>query len=72
LRSIDSAALTEPSTVETPCPRDGQDGDRTGAQMGALVDAQRWQRQKPINMVALGGGQDAEDTIVEIWHKPLP
>ena len=40
--------------------------------MGALVDGQRWQRQKPINMVSLGGGQDAQDTIVEIWHKPLP
>jgi hypothetical protein len=71
LRSIDSAALTEPSTVETPCPRDGQDGDRTEPRWRPR-HAQRWQRQKPINMVSLGGGQDAEDTIVEIWHKPLP
>ena len=43
-----------------------------GAQLGALVDAYRWQQQKPINMGSLGGGADVEDTIVELWHKPIP
>ena len=43
-----------------------------GAQLGALIDSQRWQEEKPIDMGSLGGGADVEDTIVELWHKPLP
>jgi hypothetical protein len=43
-----------------------------GGQLGALVDSQRWQQQKPIDMGSLGGGADEEDTIVELWHEPLP
>jgi hypothetical protein len=43
-----------------------------GTQVGDLIDSEGWQQRKPIDMGTLGGGEDTEDTYVEIWHKPQP
>ena len=41
-----------------------------GGQIGDLIHSQRWLQDEAIDMGALGGGEEVEDTTVEVWHKP--